>query len=58
MTGKSRKKRNIKEVWKSCMSGGKVRPLSSAPVRNINPAEDLGNDELGKNKNMIKSSCL
>ena len=44
--GKSRKKKagTSKRVWKSCMSGGKVRPLSSAPVRNINPAEDLGND--------------
>jgi len=33
-----------KRIWKSCMSGGKVRPLSSAPVRNINPVEDLGNN--------------
>lgn len=51
--GKSRKKKagTSKRVWKSCMSGGKVRPLSSAPVRNINPAEDLGNDGTWEKQN-------
>ena len=47
--GKSRKKRagTSKRVWKSCMSGGKVRPLSSAPVRNINTFEDMFGGEDG-----------
>ena len=47
MTGGKSRKKNAgmsKRIWKSCMSGGKVRPLSSAPVRNINPVEDLGNN--------------
>ena len=51
--GKSRKKRagTSKRVWKSCMSGGKVRPLSGAPIRNINPVEDLGNDGTWEKQN-------
>ena len=56
--GISRKKKagTSKRIWKSCMSGGKVRPLSGAPVRSINTFEDTFGSSEGTWDPLYKSS--